>query len=128
MKKKCEMANSKRKRNHNFAVGCGDTQHLENEGSYKYIDFEYSGKDDIAKLCLDFVQQPNHANKHRDAEKWLLEKMTKFDPESSGDWIERYHTSKNINAIKWACIIIKNSSREMRIKKAVNYLRAHLQE
>ena len=56
---------------------------LENEGSYKYIDFEYSGKDDIAKLCLDFVQQPNHANKHRDAEKWLLEKMTKFDPESS---------------------------------------------
>lgn len=78
----------------------------EDEGRIRFIDFEYAGWDDPAKLLCDFANQPDRI----------------LDPELSGRFTEaiigedsrpdflrfRYGLLEPLYQIKWACIILND--------------------
>ncbi len=72
-------------------------------GLLKYIDFEYSGYDDISKLICDWVVHPNYQwNEHQEKllEEYLLDEFI-----DDGGWVQRTKSIKQLIKLKW-CIII----------------------
>ena len=85
---------------------------IKKENSLFFIDFEYAGTDDIAKLINDWCLQPNYI--FTDAQEnrliYLLERgeLLQKDPE----WKLRYGILKPVVMIKWCTIILKKALRE----------------
>ena len=76
------------------------------EGKIYFIDFEYSGRDDISKLIADLVLQPNYCFSRVEEEIVLKSLEQNLDCKDRG-WIERYYDIKEIIRIKW-CLIMLN--------------------
>ena len=69
-----------------------------------FVDFEYSGYDDLAKLVGDFIVQPNH-QMTRERELEFIEKIKKAGITKSTGWYMRLKDIKKLLIIKWTLII-----------------------
>ena len=70
-----------------------------------FFDFEHSGKDDIAKLAIDFTLQPDAIN----LPKYTYEMFSilyEID-KSNINWLKRYKTYIPVYRIKWCLIMLK---------------------
>ena len=83
-----------------------------------FLDFEYSGYDDLAKMTCDWVLQPEYPL-NRKKEELLIEGLENMDiyANKSKDWINRYYATKKIYHFKWCLIIYKC----MCITKKIDY-------
>ncbi|MDA1018341.1 MAG: aminoglycoside phosphotransferase family protein [Planctomycetota bacterium] len=73
-------------------------------GEIKFIDFEYAGWDDPAKLICDFFEQPKVSvpATYRDAFTSSVLELT-----SNADWhIRRIEVLRDAYAVKWCCILL----------------------
>ena len=76
---------------------------LESEGVLQFLDFEYAGWDDPAKLVCDFVCQPDHPLDLELAK--LFVKMICTALDSTGI-TERVELLLPLHRLKWCCIIM----------------------
>ena len=84
-----------------------------------FFDFEHSGLDDIAKLAIDFILQPDSINYPKYLED-ILDDFSKIDGLNIS-WIKRFQEYLDIYRIKWILIMLqrlknnykKNSEEEL---------------
>ena len=72
----------------------------EENGSCHFIDFEYAGRDDIAKLYCDFLLHPGHRLETRHTSLFRQAVTPLIDQAS----ILRIHLAYPLTVLKWACI------------------------
>ena len=97
---------------------------LEAKGEIIFFDFEYSGLDDISKMCADWVVQPEYTLDER-REKYLIEVMDKSMGRRCVHWKERYHEIKPLLTIKWCLILARNmmyKTRDISVDRLKVYL------
>ena len=92
-------------------------------GIIKFIDFEYSGLDDIAKLACDMILQPNSVLSREKTELWI-EELENRELNTSEGWLKRVRILLPILRIKWITIMLnnlKNTRFEMQLENIVKY-------
>lgn len=103
-------------------VGIHNTLAL--NGKLYFLDFEYSGLDDLAKLACDWVLQPNQAL-DPELERFFLEDLELKTQWISPDWVKRYQELKPILTLKWVLIMLnkhlKNTLDLPQFNKANSY-------
>lgn len=77
------------------------------ERKLHFIDFEYSGHDDLSKLISDWVNQPEYLFSG-EQENILISSIESIEERIGKHWRYRYRDIKNITRVKW-CFIILNS-------------------
>ena len=77
---------------------------LTHEDRCYFVDFEYAGWDDPAKLACDFVLQPSRPILEQDRE-WCWEQIAKLSGDSTA-CLERIHAVFPIHQLKWIAIIL----------------------
>ena len=87
-------------------VGIHNT--IRTEKGLVFIDFEYSGFDDLAKLACDWVLQPEYPL-NRKKEEQLINRLEEMDvyANKTKNWIQRYMTIKELYHFKWCLIMYK---------------------
>lgn len=75
-------------------------------GKLYFLDFEYSGLDDLAKLACDWTLQP-HQPLNPQLEDFFLEDLKLKTQHISLEWVDRYKDLKPILRLKW-CLIMLN--------------------
>jgi len=111
---------------------------LEQNGKLRFIDFEYAGWDDPAKLICDFFCQPEVGVSHAFFPSFKREVLQSFD--HKGALRERIKLLFPLYKIKWCCIMLneflpegaarrgyanqnaKTESREEQLRKVKRYL------
>lgn len=78
----------------------------ESNGKLRFIDFEYAGWDDPAKLLCDFANQPDNILEGSLSQKFITDIISAdVDPE----FLQyRYALLEPLYQIKWACIILND--------------------
>ena len=76
---------------------------LERGGQLRFLDFEYAGWDDPAKLVCDFFWQPQFPVPRQWAKGLISAFMT---PDSEPQLIHRIHLLFPVYGIKWCCLIL----------------------
>lgn len=103
-------------------VGIHNT--LTHNGKLYFLDFEYSGADDLAKLACDWVLQPKQPLSH-ELEQFFLNNLKLKTQYISPSWVERYQALKPILALKWVTIMLnkhlKNNLDLQQFDKAKSY-------
>ena len=73
-----------------------------------YLDFEYAGLDDIAKLFADFILQPNFTF-NSTHEKYFLDLASlRLVEILDKNWLNRFNLLKPLFLIKWSLIMLNN--------------------
>ena len=82
-------------------VGIHNT--MEYEGKLTFLDFEYAGYDDLAKLTNDWVLQPEFPL-NKEKEHLMIEYFGRIDIKAnkSKNWVQRYFTTKKLYHFKCA--------------------------
>ena len=78
-----------------------------NNGKLFFLDFEYSGYDDLSKFYCDWIMQPNYPFSKRQRDSFMKKinaRLNKFND----SWISRHEDLKKLNHLKWALIIAKH--------------------
>lgn len=116
---------------------------LENDGILSFLDFEYAGWDDPAKLACDFICQPELPINKIHAKLFLADLM-KWLPEKTGFQF-RVKMLLPLHRLKWCCILLNeflpgnlqrrihagNDDRNIlsrQLKKTKNYFTENIQE
>lgn len=105
-------------------VGIHNT--IQTKDNYYFIDFEYAGLDDPAKLACDFILQPNHQTSERHEQlflKLLNDAMNKIDQNSR--WLDRYENIKPLIHIKWTLIMLNRLNNEKSSKNKIKEIREY---
>ena len=76
---------------------------IKTKKSYAYIDFEYGGWDDIAKLCIDWMLNPNH---QQNVNALVDFKENMFELVTSKRAKDRMERLLRMHQLKWCSIII----------------------
>ena len=90
-------------------VGIHNT--IRNEKGLRYIDFEYSGIDDLRKLIADWVLQPE-APMNEKQESQLINQINYHVGKKSKGHTARYMDIKPLIHVKWCYIIIKQQLKQ----------------
>ncbi len=93
------------------------------QGNLWFIDFEYAGKDDVAKLVADWVLQPNN-KLSRELEKELIQRLSRQVIVDQAKWLKRYAHIKELIRCKWCMIMLSNKRRQytdMALERAKRY-------
>ena len=80
---------------------------LSSSNNLVFIDFEYAGLDDMAKLINDLVHQPNHEFNEIE-ENIIINEIQKRNI-CSDSWKQRYDDLREIIKIRWEIIKIKKA-------------------
>ena len=86
---------------------------IRKEGKLRFIDFEYSGLDDIAKLTIDWVIHPEFSF-DKNLESYFIDSIDKQIAYKDKYWKERYASIKKISIMKWCLIILKQGLKTKR--------------
>jgi len=78
----------------------------ENSGKLRFIDFEYAGWDDPAKLLCDFANQPDRILENSLSQKFIRDIIS---ADVNPEFLQyRYALVEPLYQIKWACIIMND--------------------
>ena len=114
---------------------------LEDEGRLFFVDFEYAGWDDVAKLISDFICQPEIPVLKSQGQQFMDEVLVDFPRSSEIKY--RVDCLLPVHRLKWCCILLnefKEEYRERRLhaglksegllaeqfSKAIQYFNVHL--
>ena len=114
---------------------------LEHEGHLSFVDFEYAGWDDPAKLICDFLCQPELPVTQTQGQQFIDEFLLNWP--FAEDVIMRVDKLLPVHRLKWCCILLNEfmaADRDRRLhagvkseglladqlSKAKNYFKAHL--
>jgi hypothetical protein len=89
---------------------------LENEGRLSFVDFEYAGWDDPAKLICDFICQPElpiSASQGLQFREELLRDLP--DADRVGQWVKHLLP---VHRLKWCCIMLNEFKLEDRRRRS----------
>lgn len=110
-------------------VGLHNT--IRKQAELKFIDFEYSGLDDVAKLTADWIIHPEFGF-NRELEKYFIEGIDRELEFKDKSWIAKYLSIKKLSILKWCLIVIKQGFRsnqdhdlEQSVLKAMEYYEHH---
>ena len=97
---------------------------IKTDKGLKFIDFEYSGRDDICKLVADLVLQPRHKlNKQK--EESVIISIDRSTEEERGSWQKRYELVKPLIIVKWCMIMLNKAGKgivnQEYVEKAMEY-------
>lgn len=88
---------------------------LEHEASLSFVDFEYAGWDDPAKLICDFICQPELPVTKAQGRQFMDELLQGL---RGGSEIERrVHRLLPVHRLKWCCILLNEFRREDRKRR-----------
>ena len=89
----------------------------------KFIDFEYAGYDDLAKLVCDIVIHPEYKlNKKK--EDYLINEIAKKGLTADEAWIRRYEDIKETRGCIWQTIMLRQyirGDKETSMERIVEY-------
>ena len=77
-----------------------------------FLDFEYAGWDDPAKLICDFLVRPDH-NLSQRAQQLFVEKIADFLPDD--EVVYRAKKLERLYQIKWCCILLNSFLDEYKV-------------
>ena len=110
-------------------VGLHNT--IREQSELKFIDFEYSGLDDIAKLTADWIIHPEFSF-DKELERHFIEGIDREIVLKDRSWIAKYLSIKKLSILKWCLIVVKQGFRskqrqnlEQSVLKAVKYYEHH---
>ena len=110
-------------------VGLHNT--IRKQAELSFIDFEYSGLDNIAKLMVDWIVHPEFCF-DRELEKNFIEGIDRELEFTDESWITQYLSIKKLSILKWCLIINKQGFRSKQIQnleqsvlKAMKYYEGH---
>ncbi len=77
---------------------------LEDDGDLKFLDFEYFGRDDPAKLMADFIWHPGMNLNNSQKTQWLKGIITIFNNDS--ELYIRFNSSWPLYGLRWSLIVL----------------------
>ena len=86
------------------------------DGVLYFIDFEYSGKDDLAKFACDWIIQPEKPFSESQ-ESTMIDKLVYKMNHINKGWVNRYEIIKPLLEMKW-CLIMLNKLKDGSITEA----------
>ena len=78
---------------------------LKQSNTLYFLDFEYAGWDDPAKLICDFIVRPDH-NLSQGDKQLFVQKLAVFLPDD--EVVHRARTLERLYQIKWCCILLNS--------------------
>ena len=104
-------------------VGIHNT--LQNEHGLCFLDFEYSGLDDLSKLAADWILQPNHCFSKDQEETFCELILIKMKNHSGDSWRARLEDIKPLIHVKWCLIMLNqllaNKLNQHQLQKTIAY-------
>ena len=99
---------------------------IQNSGGYFFVDFEYAGRDDLAKFIGDWLHHPDHRMTNSFQKTFLESIDNNRNLPSSG--LSRYEDIKDIIVLKWCLImlnpLLSNNLTKSRLDKTIGYYEA----
>ena len=89
----------------------------------KFIDFEYAGYDDLAKLVCDIVIHPEY-KLNKTKEDYLIDEIAKKGLTADEAWIKRYEDIKETRGCIWQTIMLRQyirGDKETSMERIVEY-------
>ena len=88
---------------------------LENQGELFFLDFEYAGWDDPAKLICDFICQPELPVTQSQGQQFIDELLSEFP--NSDELKHRVELLLPVHRLKWCCILLNEFRLEDRNRR-----------
>ena len=97
---------------------------LRTDSEIYFIDFEYAGFDDLARLVCNWVLNPNHLL-GTDYENELIKAISKQTTHLGDSWIKRFHDIKKLVAIQWCTIMIGHTLNKKERRDNINAIKEY---
>lgn len=88
---------------------------LEHDGNLSFVDFEYAGWDDPAKLICDFICQPEVPVSEAQGRAFLTALLGQFPDPSPIE--QRMWKVLPVHRLKWVCILLNEFRSEVRLRR-----------